>query len=155
MDAAIASVLERHFHRQQLLFENLELLTLSSRVSEFFRIELGDFGGGLFAPFFPIPVEHGEGIFPQGRGDIDRQDTAQSGGLSRLGVIPFLKPTPTRRKGPSTGGSLSDLHRERVVQSQDSLHENWFDRMLAKGHGRFSLLYRRSLSETGIDFTRQ
>lgn len=31
----------------------------------------------------------------------------------------------------------------------------WFDRMWAKGHGRFSLLYRRSLAETGIDFTRQ
>lgn len=31
----------------------------------------------------------------------------------------------------------------------------WFDRMLAKGRDRFSLLYRRSLSETGIDFTRR
>lgn len=27
--------------------------------------------------------------------------------------------------------------------------------MLAKGHGRFSLLYRRSLLATGIDFTRE
>ena len=27
--------------------------------------------------------------------------------------------------------------------------------MLAKGHGRFSLLYRRSLSKTGIDFARR
>lgn len=33
--------------------------------------------------------------------------------------------------------------------------KNWFDRRLAKGRDRYSPLYRRSLSETGIDFTRR
>lgn len=64
----------------------------------------------------------------------------------------FPSPTLTCRKGPSSGGSIFHSFPKIVVQSQDSLHENWFDRMLAKGRDRYSLLYRRSLSETGIDF---
>ena len=50
---------------------------------------------------------------------------------------------------------MSASHSEKFVLSQHSLHKIWFDRILAKGHGRFSLLYRRSLLKTGIDFTRR
>ena len=88
MDAAITSVLERRLHRQQLLFQHAQLLSLGLDSLSLFRIQLGDFGGRRFAPLFPIPVERGERILTQSARNIDRQNTSQPGGLRWFGVVP-------------------------------------------------------------------